>query len=49
MLQYAGENHIVAKAANQKDYTVRMKDFFDHYLMAKPAPKWMVEGIPTLK
>ena len=48
MLQYVGENHSLAKAANQKDYTVRMKEFFDHYLMAKPAPKWMVEGIPTL-
>jgi hypothetical protein len=32
-----------------KDYTVRMKEWFDHYLMDKPAPKWMEEGIPLLK
>lgn len=49
MLRYVGENHSLAKAANQKDDAVRMKEFFDHYLMAKPAPKWMVEGIPHLK
>jgi len=49
MLQYVGENHGLAKPPNQKDYTVRMKEFFDHYLMVKPAPKWMVEGMPYLK
>ncbi len=49
MLEYPGENHGLAKAANQRDYTVRMKEFFDHYLMGKPAPPWMVEGIPYLK
>ena len=49
MLQYVGENHGLAKAANQKDYTVRMKEFFDHTLMGKPAPKWLEEGIPHLK
>lgn len=49
MLQYVGENHGLAKPANQKDYTVRMKEFFDHYLMGKPAPQWMKDGIPYLK
>jgi dipeptidyl aminopeptidase/acylaminoacyl peptidase len=49
MLEYVGENHGLAKPANQKDYTVRMKEFFDHYLMGKAAPKWMIEGIPYLK
>ena len=49
MLEYVGENHGLAKPANQKDYTVRMKEFFDHYLMGKPAPKWMTDGIPYLK
>jgi len=49
MLEYVGENHGLAKPANQKDYTVRMKEFFDHYLKGTPAPKWMVEGIPHLK
>ncbi len=49
MLEYKGENHGLRKPENMKDYTVRMKEFFDHYLMDKPAPKWMEEGIPALK
>lgn len=49
MLQYKGENHGLRVTANQKDYTVRMKEFFDHYLMGKAAPGWLVEGIPHLK
>jgi acetyl esterase/lipase len=48
MLEYPGENHGLAKRANQKDYTVRMKEFFDHHLMGKPAPKWWLEGVPRL-
>jgi acetyl esterase/lipase len=49
MLQYVGENHGLVKPANMKDYTVRMKEWFDHWLMGKPAPAWMTEGIPYLK
>jgi dipeptidyl aminopeptidase/acylaminoacyl peptidase len=48
MLQYVGENHGLSKPANQRDYTVRMREFFDHYLMGKPAPKWMTDGISYL-
>jgi dipeptidyl aminopeptidase/acylaminoacyl peptidase len=49
LLQYKGENHGLSKAANQKDYLVRMQEFFDHYLRDKPAPPWLKEGIPHLK
>jgi dipeptidyl aminopeptidase/acylaminoacyl peptidase len=49
LLEYKGENHGLAKPENMKDYTVRMREFFDHYLMDKPAPKWMEEGVPLLK
>jgi dipeptidyl aminopeptidase/acylaminoacyl peptidase len=49
MLQYKGENHGLAKPANRKDYYVRMREYFDHYLQGKPAPKWMTEGVPLLK
>ncbi len=48
MLQYKGENHSLRKPANQKDYTIRMREFFDHYLMGKPAPQWLEEGVPHL-
>ena len=49
MLQYKGENHGLAKPENRKDYAVRMREFFDHYLMGKPAPDWWTEGVPHLK
>jgi len=34
---------------NQQDYTVRMKEFFDHHLMGKPAPEWLTKGVPRLQ
>ena len=49
MLEYVGENHGLAKRSNQRDYTVRMKEYFDHYLMGAPAPDWMTKGVPRLK
>ena len=49
MLEYVGENHGLRKPANQRDYTVRMKEFFDHYLKGAPAPDWMTKGVPRLK
>lgn len=49
MLQYKGENHGLAKPENRKDYAVRMREFFDHHLMGKPAPDWWTEGVPHLK
>lgn len=49
MLQYKGENHGLRVPANMKDYTVRMREFFDHHLMGKSAPKWWIEGVPHLK
>ena len=49
MLQYKGENHGLVKPENQRDYTVRMKEFFDHYLMGKPMPDWYEKGISNLK
>ncbi|HUF22553.1 MAG TPA: prolyl oligopeptidase family serine peptidase [Vicinamibacterales bacterium] len=49
LLEYPGENHGLARPANQQDYTVRMKEWFDHYLKDAPAPDWMLEGIPRLK
>ncbi len=49
MLEYIGENHSLRKPANQRDYTARMMEFFDHYLKGAPAPDWMVNGVPRLK
>lgn len=49
MLQYKGENHGLRVPANMKDYSVRMREFFDHYLIGKSAPKWWIEGVSHLK
>jgi dipeptidyl aminopeptidase/acylaminoacyl peptidase len=48
MLQYKGENHGLRKQPNMKDYYIRMREFFDHHLMGKPAPKWLQQGISHL-
>ena len=26
-----------------------MKEFFDHFLMGKPAPEWYTDGVPRLE
>ena len=49
LLSYPGEAHHLNNLENQKDFQTRMKQFFDHYLMDKPAPDWMVNGINFLK
>jgi dienelactone hydrolase len=49
MLQYVGENHGLQQPRNQKDYTIRMREYFDFYLKGAPAPDWLKDGIPRLK
>lgn len=49
MMQYKGENHGLSKLENKKDYSVRMMEFFDHYLKGAPAPDWWAEGVDHLK
>ncbi len=49
LLQYVGENHGLREPKNQKDYTVRMMEFFDHYLLGAPAPDWWTNGVPRLE
>jgi dipeptidyl aminopeptidase/acylaminoacyl peptidase len=48
-LSYPDEPHHLAKEENQKDFQIRMKQFFDHYLKGTPAPQWMTEGVPQTK
>ncbi len=45
MYNYNGEEHGLRKRVNQKDWTVRMQQFFDHHLRGVPAPEWMTKGI----
>ncbi|MFD2247279.1 prolyl oligopeptidase family serine peptidase [Pontibacter ruber] len=47
MLVYNGEDHNLVQRKNRKDLSVRMSQFFDHYLKGAPAPKWMQQGVPS--
>ncbi len=48
LLSYPDEPHHLTREANQKDFQIRMRQFFDHYLMDAPEPDWMAEGVPFL-
>ena len=45
-LQYRNEPHHPRKYANKLDYSIKMKEYFDHHLKGAEAPAWMVEGVP---
>lgn len=47
MLNYNGDDHNLMENANRFDLSIRMRQFFDHYLLDQPAPKWLTEGIPA--
>ncbi|MDE6632426.1 MAG: prolyl oligopeptidase family serine peptidase, partial [Muribaculaceae bacterium] len=49
MLQYNGEAHNLKERRNRKDITVRLQQFFDHYLKGDPMPEWMRSGIPITR
>ncbi len=48
LLQYKNAGHIL-NGDDAKDYTIRMKQFFDHYLKGAPPPKWMSIGGTSLE
>ena len=48
MITYNGEDHNLTKRPNMKDLSIRMMQFFDHYLKNMPEPVWMAEGIPAI-
>lgn len=47
MLQYNKEEHNLMQRRNRKDLSIRMQQFFDHYLKGEPAPVWLTKGIPA--
>ncbi len=49
LLEYVGENHGLARRANQKDYALRMTEWFDTFLRDQPAPDWLTNGVPRLR
>jgi dipeptidyl aminopeptidase/acylaminoacyl peptidase len=48
LFNYNGQPHGLSDRADQKDYTIRLQQYFDHYLKGAPAPDWMEKGVPFL-
>ncbi len=48
LLNYNGDAHNLRKMANKEDLSIRMMQFFDHYLKDEARPEWM-DGIPALR
>ena len=46
MLQYDNGTHNV-NGKDAKDLTIRVNQYFNHYLKSAPAPIWMSQGIPA--
>jgi len=49
MLVYNNEEHNLKNWPNKVDLSIRMMQFFDHYLKDKPMPDWMKNGIPAIE
>ncbi|MCX6223992.1 MAG: prolyl oligopeptidase family serine peptidase, partial [Bacteroidia bacterium] len=48
LVNYNGQPHNLSRLADKKDWSVRMMQFFDHYLKDAPAPDWMTKGVTAL-
>ena len=47
LLEYNNEAHNLSERRNAKDLSIRLQQFFDHYLKDAPEPAWMKYGIPS--
>lgn len=47
LLVYNGEDHNLVQRKNRKDLSIRLSQFFDHYLKDAPMPYWMKYGVPA--
>ena len=48
LLCYNGEEHNLTKRPSRQDLSIRMSQFFDHYLKGAPTPLWMEKGLPAV-
>ena len=46
LLVYNNEAHNLRKVKNKQDLSIRMMQFFDHFLKGEPMPVWMSNGLP---
>jgi dipeptidyl aminopeptidase/acylaminoacyl peptidase len=45
LLSYQDEYHIIEQSNDRLDYSVRLAQFFGHFLKGDPEPKWMSKGV----
>ena len=48
LLNYNGDAHNLMQDANRRDLSIRMRQFFDYYLLGSDIPIWMDEGVPAV-
>lgn len=48
MLVYNGAPHNLKRRADMKDLTIRMQQYFDHFLKGTPEPVWMKSGVKAI-
>lgn len=49
LLQYNEESHNLVHRRNCKDLSIRLQQFFDHYLKGEAEPAWMKNGVPATR
>jgi dipeptidyl aminopeptidase/acylaminoacyl peptidase len=49
LFNYNGGLHGLRRRADLRDYSLRLQQFFDHFLKGAPRPAWMESGIPYLE
>jgi hypothetical protein len=42
------EPHHLVNSENRKHFQLRMKQYFDHFLIDTPIPTWIAEGLPEV-
>jgi dipeptidyl aminopeptidase/acylaminoacyl peptidase len=48
MMEYNGEDHGLLERRNRKDWSIRLGQFFDHFLKGAPAANWIKDGVPAV-
>jgi len=48
MLNYNGDQHNLMQDANRRDLSIRMRQFFDYYLLGQAMPLWMKNGVKAI-
>lgn len=49
LLEYNDEAHNLKQRRNRKDLSIRLQQFFDHYLKGAPEPSWMKNQLSILR